>query len=402
MASRYRSPLDSPADSRRQARNATAFGDQLQRTDTRRRNDAVAVGLGGRPGMSEADQNTLAGAAQGDSSTALGSTPADALVPRMRTADPTIGAAANRAVASSSVPTGSSYERNVAGATAASPVAYQPTSAKLNLPDQSIRSGGAAAADAGLARNLALTQPGGGRGLLSPVARPLTANPTAVAATPGIGNVVSDGRYASALDAVATPGTAYGTGSVRTAGADEKLGKAVVTADGVSRTGPQDYAGRNAGLQKQHPNLFVAGSPENAAFVAHAKQYGVPDAYDNVDSLMAGVKNQNPLGSQTPQTAKNDIQSEPTPERIAQLDKTVADTAPPIAQRAGEAIRSTGLGIVGAGRAVFNGARDAVSGLLNAPKQIAKGIFPSSPVDSAESMLAEERKKRLKSPVAAN
>lgn len=285
---------------------------------------------------------------------------------------------ASQAVANSPVPTGSQYERNVSGAVAASPKPFQPTKTPLNVPDQRITSGGAAAADAGLARNLALTQPSGGRGLLTPeTGSALTAATRAPAVDPanvpnsGVGKLVTGGKYDVALDAVATPGVAggnqFGTGSVRYAGKNEVQAPAVVSDTGVSHPLEVDQAKEDERLRAKYPELFVAGSPHNQAFIAHAKEYGLNDAYKNADSLLGTItasnravaaKNSAPsaqdstLGSDAQIAEVNRQLKTPTPEQPGVVSR-VAGGAYRGLQRIGEAV-------VGAPKAIA----DATRGLL--------------------------------------
>lgn len=362
---RSRPRYNDPSADTRDINRANRF----QREDDRRRRDATAVAAGGRKGMSRFDQDALAANALGSSQpSALSQTASDALVPRMRTPNPVAQADASRAVAGSSVPTGNQNERNVAGAIAASPVAYQPTAGKLNLPDQRITSGGAGAVDAALQKNIALTQPGGGRGLLSPVApteRP--AAPMVAQTSPGIGKVLPD-AVGDALfgDRPVAGQTNYGTASVRQASPGEKLAPATITDNGVQRDGPVDRVAMDNQLRTQHPELFVAGSPKNQAFLDHAKRYGVDDAYRNADSLLATVKS--PDAAIAGASPNREAGVAPDPERVAQLDKSIADSQPGIVSRvAGGAYR--GLQRIG----------EAVTGAPKAIADAARNILPSSP-----------------------
>lgn len=307
---------------------------RFQRENDRRKRDAAVESVGGRPGMSEADQNALASRALGRN--------------RLPVQNPGAAATAARNVAQSPVPLGNQADRNAAGAIAASPVAYQPTSAKLNLGNQRITSGGPAAVDAALQRNIALTQPGGGRGLLSPVApteRP--AAPMVAQAAPGVGKVLPDATGDALFGARPVAGqTNFGTASVRQAQPGEKLAPAVVTANGVQREGPVDRVAMDNQLRTSHPELFVAGSAKNQAFLDHAKRYGVDDAYRNADSLLATVKNET-----TPAGVSGNREGgvEPAPERVAQLDQTISDAKPPsFLKRVGTTIASlTNPGSIG-------------------------------------------------------
>lgn len=70
-------------------------------------------------------------------------------------------------------------------------------------------------------------------------------------------------------------------------------------------------------LFQAHPEIFQTGTPQNAAFVAHANQFGEASAHQNIDSIMQGAQQPSP----TPSPA-------PTPNTEATAPQTIATTPP--------------------------------------------------------------------------
>jgi hypothetical protein len=65
-------------------------------------------------------------------------------------------------------------------------------------------------------------------------------------------------------------------------------------------------------LRASHPEIFQARTPQNAAFVAHAQQFGEPSAHANVDTIMSNAAKpaaaptpaEKPIGEQMPPAGK--------------------------------------------------------------------------------------------------
>lgn len=70
-------------------------------------------------------------------------------------------------------------------------------------------------------------------------------------------------------------------------------------------------------LFQAHPEIFQTGTPQNAAFVSHANQFGEASAHQNIDSIMQGAQQPSP----TPSPA-------PTPNTEATAPQTIATTPP--------------------------------------------------------------------------
>lgn len=166
-----------------------------------------------------------------------------------------------------------------------------------------------------------------------------------------------------------------------------------------SSTNPQQ---RNQALFQKHPNIFKAGTPENAAFVAHAKQYGLDEAHKNVDALMAPFAPLRGTEPKTAQEASSVLQStaqristnkeasksipkeplpirpqQPTPEETgAAADKEFVGAVKDFYGRAvPEAVKGVGSRIASG----FKSARNAVMGDPTAP---APSSTPAAPAPS--------------------
>lgn len=70
-------------------------------------------------------------------------------------------------------------------------------------------------------------------------------------------------------------------------------------------------------LFQAHPEIFQTGTPQNAAFVAHANQFGEASAHQNIDSIMQGAQQPSP----TPSPSS-------TPPTEATAPQTIATTPP--------------------------------------------------------------------------
>lgn len=71
---------------------------------------------------------------------------------------------------------------------------------------------------------------------------------------------------------------------------DPSLPPAVVSDTGIQRMSPEEQGRARASLQALHPAIFTADTPENKAFVAHAKQFGEQSAHDNAEKIVAGAQ----------------------------------------------------------------------------------------------------------------
>ncbi len=87
------------------------------------------------------------------------------------------------------------------------------------------------------------------------------------------------------LDKYQTPGT---TASFTPGNVTDASGNTM--APGGAVTPAFDRASAETALKASHPNIFIAGSPENNAFVAHAQQHGEQSAHANVNSIMATAR----------------------------------------------------------------------------------------------------------------
>lgn len=206
-----------------------------------------------------------------------------------------------------------------------------------------------------------------------------------------------------------TVSTPYGQVSSRAPASGETF-RPEASANGVSNAAISSTQ-RNLELQKRHPNIFVAGTPENAAFVAHANdpKLGLKSAYANVDKIMEGVASQTnmakaPLSGQSPATARNDINDTSTEAqagRDARFAKSQAETAAslprtPAQQVAGNIRNKLGAAAVGAvgavDRNVVAPAANFVSGAVDFAKGLVKpGAAPTAryepiPADAAQRM----------------
>lgn len=218
-------------------------------------------------------------------------------------------------------------------AKAASPAPFQSTGAPLKLPPQGSTPH---SADADLARNLAMTQPGGLDQFRQPATGPLARAAAAPAAPPqsnGIGKVVPQAQSDALLGKVEGP-NGYGTGSVRFAKAgEERAGPSQMTENGVIGQAPavqKSLAEMRNELYKTHPEIWTPGSPENQAFLAHHAKFGAQSAYENAPALMATLKPGGTASGATGQTAKNDLPNSDQAERDARIAATSAAAQPPL------------------------------------------------------------------------
>lgn len=281
--------------------------------------------------------------------------------------NPAAEQAAYRAVAQSPVSRDINRPNAISEATrAASPAPFMPGHGPLNLPNQRVGTSDAEQAR-GLARNLAMAQPGG--------MSPQTGQRAATQGAAPIGTRLANdgGAYRDALDAAMPQqqgptadgapvrtvsdlgANGHGTGSVRMA-PGEPLGKQIPNDNGIVREGPYDLNAARIALKKSHPNVFIAGSPENKAFVDQVKFNmgkgmspieAQTHVHQNVDSLMATLTPKN--GNPTPGLVKNDLGEEPSPERVAQLDKSIQESGLALPERIGRSIagaRKTAGGFV--------------------------------------------------------
>lgn len=67
---------------------------------------------------------------------------------------------------------------------------------------------------------------------------------------------------------------------------DPSLAAPVVNSAGITRMAPIEQKYARESLQSSHPEIFKAGTPENAAFVAYAKQHGEAAAHANIDQII--------------------------------------------------------------------------------------------------------------------
>jgi hypothetical protein len=61
-----------------------------------------------------------------------------------------------------------------------------------------------------------------------------------------------------------------------------------------------DLNGALTQLKRNHPNVFKDGTPENAAFVAHAKEHGPESAFNNANDIMGRLAGKNASINDTP------------------------------------------------------------------------------------------------------
>lgn len=101
----------------------------------------------------------------------------------------------------------------------------------------------------------------------------------------------------------------YGSGHLVAPGETDKENAVFNAANGVPSLDwtPQQRQQNEDVLEKSHPAIFQNGTPENAAFVAHAQQYGEQSAHENVDKIMSGI--QKPKSA----TASPTVQPKPNP-----------------------------------------------------------------------------------------
>jgi len=59
---------------------------------------------------------------------------------------------------------------------------------------------------------------------------------------------------------------------------------------------PDDYLRMHADLYRNNPAVFTPGTPENAAIVDHAVQYGPASAYRNANTILAPFRQQQEAG----------------------------------------------------------------------------------------------------------
>lgn len=450
-------------DPTREADDDAKYYERLRGKEERRRSTA-ALKLGAEnipdsqlpPGgitsrMSSADQNNAARRIQqvrGSASSLSDPTQ----VARARR-NPAAEMAANTAVARSPVSLNVNTPNALAaGATAASALPRTPQAARFVAPAPLTGPNGNAASDAAdLAQNLEFarnpsafqpprpaapkmadpTQPQGastgiGRTLTPAQGNALFGDPNLLSSTTRNTNGQVSGRSIE---------TTFGNGSARMAGAGENNPDgtpkvaAVTTENGVSRGAPFNSSAARIALQKSHPNIFIAGTPENAAFVAHAKRYGEEAAHQAAPGLMATLTPQ--ATGVTGQMAKNDLPNGDQAARVAQMAGTTASAQPPappsaaadvgrkVASGAGQAagvvagsLRSAVAPISALGTGVTNFHR----GLVGAPpvadpmakprmadptQQPTPSIAapPSAPAPVAETPEEKERKKRMQSPI---
>lgn len=143
--------------------------------------------------------------------------------------------------------------------------------------------------------------------------------------------------------------TNYGTAGVRYAQPGEKQTARVdenpeMDPSKPLGTGPQhapqfDEAKSTADIIKRHPNLMVAGSPENIAFNQHKDRYGAQNAHENVDSILERFNPGVNTAGATAQGVKNDIPNGEQESRDARVAALVPPKPPEsLATRAGKAI----------------------------------------------------------------
>lgn len=185
----------------------------------------------------------------------------------------------------------------------------------------------ATAGSAGVANPPPMTNLGPGA---LPPTKPLNVKSEAVqtaldqaAGTPVPGNIPATGA------SIQTPN---GTASVRFASPTEKLTAAQPIMEdgkqiGVGRQGPGDIAALRAQTFKDHPEVFQQGSPQNAAFVAHANKYGELAAHNGVGDLMTTIKPANAIGA-TGATVKNDVGGAPSAEHLASMESAGQGASP--------------------------------------------------------------------------
>lgn len=94
-------------------------------------------------------------------------------------------------------------------------------------------------------------------------------------------------------------------------------------------TPQQAVADRDAALKKQYPELWDAATPENKAFVAHAKQFGTDSALANLPSIISLAR---PIGYAAPKTpsqvGEGLVQKVEGQKRAHELAKAEAATLP--------------------------------------------------------------------------
>lgn len=201
-----------------------------------------------------------------------------------------------------------------AGAVAASPKPFMPSPYALNLPDQKAPEGmtpqqGAAWEKDALARNTAMTQPGG--------LRPYDVKPSVIPPTP----LPYEARQSNpASGDVTSPTPSFTTSTGRQ-----------MNGDGSFVTPTLDRATAHADLTKSHPQdmaaLMIKGTPQNTAFIQHAsdriangmaREDAINEAYRNAPAIFAQF---------SPQVTGNPVtgvaEAKPVP--------VAPPTAPPIA-----------------------------------------------------------------------
>lgn len=401
--------LDNPTQSRRRAKNDLAYVDTIRNEDDRRKRDLAMSTLGKPAQMSPADQNAAARGASLGGGILPGQTNAS---PRARLVSP-VASSVN--IGNSTVPL------NVNTPNAQQDAAILASPAPVAPGRAANQTGGPIDYNAIAARR---AQAGG-----------VTPNPTQPPSSTGRTLTAAQGD--AALGPV-TGANGYGTGSVRFAKAgEERQGPSQVTENGVIGQAPAAYdpeAARRA-LYAKHPAIFKAGTPENLAFDAHAKQFGLEDAHKNADMIVGRIATANAAATNPNRAMADAANPMPTvkPEPIAR----VRDTFPTQPSPAMDAGRRVAGSIVGAAKSVggaidrniispvenfTRGAGNFVRGLVGnktplpayqpsvdptatPPSQVAPSTVPNPVVPPAQSPPVAETvdqdklKKKLKSPL---
>ncbi len=192
--------------------------------------------------------------------------------------NPAAEAAANGAVSNSTVPLNINTPNALAaGAIAASPKPFIPTSEPLHLPNQKLSPYDDSQDAAALSRNLEMMQPGGLRKYAqAPTIIPTTPMPyEARQSNPAPGSVTTTTPAAKPF--IASTGRA-------------------MNEDGSFSSEQFDRTAAHNSLAKTNPQIWTAGSPENLAFIQHAKdrmaaglsrEEAINEAYRNAPAIMA-------------------------------------------------------------------------------------------------------------------
>lgn len=153
------------------------------------------------------------------------------------------------------------------------------------------------------------------------------------------GTVVSQERSDALLGPV-TGANGYGTGSVRTPKEGE-VGPAVETETGIVHAPTFDQTAARLALKQKHPAIFEAGTPENEAFVAHAKQYGEASAHENADAMIGTLRMSQNNVRVAREAARPESPTNPDDTNTAAVNAALQKAPDPVSR--GAALASSGI-----------------------------------------------------------